>query len=36
MMFYQTAIKTQHAKPDYDQGLLWVSLLLLAFGLVMV
>ena len=35
-MFYQTAIKTQHAKPDYDQGLLWVTLLLLAFGLVMV
>jgi len=36
MMFYSTALKTQHAKPDYDQGLLWVSLLLLAFGLVMV
>ncbi|MHB1231626.1 MAG: putative lipid II flippase FtsW [Burkholderiales bacterium] len=36
MMFYATALKTQHAKPDYDQGLLWVTLLLLAFGLVMV
>lgn len=36
MMFYSTALKTQHAKPDYDQGLLWVTLLLLAFGLVMV
>ena len=36
MMFYATAMKTQHAKPDYDQGLLWVTLLLLALGLVMV
>lgn len=36
MMFYATALKTQHTKPDYDQGLLWVSLLLLALGLVMV
>jgi cell division protein FtsW len=36
MMFYSTALKTQHARPDYDQGLLWVTLLLLAFGLVMV
>jgi cell division protein FtsW len=36
MMFYSTALKTQHAKADYDQGLLWVTLLLLAFGLVMV
>ena len=36
MMFYATALKTQHAKPDYDQGLLWTSLLLLALGTVMV
>ena len=36
MMFYATALKTQHTKPDYDQGLLWVSLLLLALGLIMV
>lgn len=36
MMFYATALKTQHTKPDYDQGLLWVTLLLLALGLVMV
>lgn len=36
MMFYATALKTQHAKPDYDQGLLWTSLLLLALGAVMV
>ncbi|MEK6662882.1 MAG: putative lipid II flippase FtsW [Pseudomonadota bacterium] len=35
-MFYATALKTQHTKPDYDQGLLWVTLLLLALGLVMV
>ena len=32
MMFYTTSLKTQHAKPDYDQGLLWVTLLLLGFG----
>jgi len=36
MMFYATALKTQHTKPDYDQGLMWVTLLLLALGLVMV
>lgn len=36
MMFYATALKTQHAKPDYDQGLLWTALLLLALGTVMV
>lgn len=36
MMFYSTALKTQHAKPDYDQALVWAVLLLLAFGLVMV
>jgi cell division protein FtsW len=36
MMFYASAMKTQHAKPDFDQALLWVTLLLLAFGLVMV
>ena len=36
MMFYSTTLKSQHAKADYDQGLLWVTLLLLAFGLVMV
>ena len=36
MMFYATALKTQHAKPDYDQGLLWAGLLLLALGAVMV
>jgi cell division protein FtsW len=36
MMFYATALRTQHAKPDYDQGLLWAALLLLAFGVVMV
>jgi len=35
-MLYSTPFKAQHAKPDYDQGLLWVSLLLLAFGVVMV
>jgi len=29
-------IAAQHAKPDYDQALLWVSILLLGFGLVMV
>lgn len=36
MMFYATPLRTQHAKADYDQGLLWVTLLLLALGLVMV
>lgn len=36
MMFYATALKTQHAKADYDQGLVWVTLALLAFGVVMV
>ncbi len=36
MMLYSTPLKAQYAKPDYDQALLWVSLLLLAFGLVMV
>lgn len=36
MMFYATALRTQHAKPDYDQGLVWTTLLLLALGLVMV
>ena len=36
-MFYATtALKTQHAKPDYDQGLLWAALLLLGLGVVMV
>ncbi|MCL6554751.1 MAG: putative lipid II flippase FtsW [Burkholderiales bacterium] len=35
-MLYSTPFKAQHAKPEYDQGLLWVSLLLLAFGVVMV
>ena len=36
MMFYATAMKMQHAKPDYDQGLVWASLLLLGLGAVMV
>lgn len=36
MMLYSTPFKAQHAKPDYDQPLFWVVLLLLAFGLVMV
>ena len=36
MMFYATALRTQHAKADYDQGLVWVTLALLAFGIVMV
>ena len=36
MMFYSTALKIQHAKPDYDQGLVWASLLLLGLGVVMV
>ncbi len=36
MMIYSTPLKAQHTKPDYDQGLLWTVLVLLAFGLVMV
>jgi cell division protein FtsW len=29
-------LAAQHARPDYDRALLWVTILLLAFGLVMV
>ncbi|MEO1767480.1 putative lipid II flippase FtsW [Thiobacter sp. AK1] len=36
MMLYSAPFQAQHAKPDYDQALLWTVLLLLAFGLVMV
>ncbi|MEJ5212212.1 MAG: putative lipid II flippase FtsW, partial [Burkholderiales bacterium] len=36
MMLYSTPFKAQHAKPDYDQALLWTVLILLAFGVVMV
>ncbi|WP_430626797.1 putative lipid II flippase FtsW [Thiobacter aerophilum] len=35
-MLYSAPFQAQHAKPDYDQALLWTVLLLLAFGLVMV
>lgn len=35
-MSYASPIAATHAKPDYDRPLLWATLLLLGFGLVMV
>lgn len=35
-MILTTPFKVQHAKPDHDQALTWVAILLAAFGLVMV
>lgn len=36
MMLYSMPLKAHYARPGYDQALLWVILLLLAFGVVMV
>ncbi|MBS4095275.1 MAG: putative lipid II flippase FtsW [Sulfuricella sp.] len=35
-MSYVSPLAAQHAKPDYDRALLWATILLLGFGLVMV